>query len=227
MIIDEFFQKYNGKGVDFDGFYGYQCMDLYQQYNKEVISGPHLPANAYQVWNNFPRDLYTKIENTPEGVPQLGDVIIWNKNTGGGYGHIAVFKEGNANSFLSFDQNWPVGSICHFQNHNYTNVLGWLRPNPAIITQPIAQELTDQTLLDMGRYGWLEIQAIRGKLGDLELMNKLIGERDVTIADLTAKLASLTLHNPPETPPIEQEPLVAPIIQDIITWLKNLFVKRL
>lgn len=131
MTADAFFTKYNGKGIDFDGYYGYQCMDLYQQYNKEVVGAPYIPVPAAaDVWTKFPTTHYTKIANTPTGVPQKGDVIIWNKNAGGGFGHIAVFKDGDMMQFTSFDQNWN-GSKAHFQKHNYTYVTGWLRPKVA------------------------------------------------------------------------------------------------
>lgn len=128
MTTSEFFTKWNGKSLDFDGFYGYQCMDLYQQYNKDVVVAPYVPSPfAKDVWNNYPKNFYTRIANTPNGVPQKGDVVIWGGGVNGGAGHIAVFYQGNVYSFTSFDQNWN-GQYCHFQSHNYNYVLGWLRP---------------------------------------------------------------------------------------------------
>lgn len=131
MTASEFFAKYNGKGIDFDFYYGFQCMDLWQQYNKEVFGGPHVPAPyAKDVWlkDLYPKNLYTKIPNTPTGIPQKGDVVIWSGAANGGPGHIALFYQGDVMKFTSFDQNWPTGSVCHFQPHNYNYVLGWLRP---------------------------------------------------------------------------------------------------
>ena len=175
MTFDEFLTKYNGKLVDFDGFYGGQCMDLYQQYNREVISGPHIPANAYQVWDNYPKDFYDKIENTPEGMPQKGDVVIWNQNTGGGFGHIAIATGNETDTtsmFESFDQNWPIGSTCHYQRHSYNSVYGWLRPKnlPQLPNQPSPTlQFTDQTVIPKELLGTGDdkvIQAIRGLLKD-------------------------------------------------------------
>lgn|SRR3990167_4795648 len=138
MVIQEFFDKWNSKGIDFDSFYGFQCMDLAHQFavdvNKQDI--PSAPA-AKDVWNKNCSG-YDKIKNTPEGVPQKGDIVIWGTEIGQ-YGHIAVFDHGDSNSFTSFDQNWPVGSLCHYQNHSYKGVLGWLRIKSAIITQPTPQ----------------------------------------------------------------------------------------
>src|SRR3990167_6804339 len=171
MVIQEFFDKWNSKGIDFDSFYGFQCMDLAHQFavdvNKQDI--PSAPA-AKDVWNKNCSG-YDKIKNTPEGVPQKGDIVIWGTEIGQ-YGHIAVFDHGDSNSFTSFDQNWPVGSLCHYQNHSYKGVLGWLRLKSAIITQPITQipaipVINDQTRIPGKLLGWgedLEIQQIRGIL---------------------------------------------------------------
>lgn len=173
MNLQEFIQKYHGKGVDFDGWYGFQCMDLYQQYNKEVVGGPHIPANASDVWTNYPVNLYQRITNEPNNFPNPGDVVIWNNNVGGGYGHIAVVVDATSISFTSFDQNWPPGSVSHLQNHNYNNVLGWLRPQNGIIT-PSGEIMNDQTKIPAGLLNSAdypvtedkEIQQIRGLLGD-------------------------------------------------------------
>lgn len=164
MTVQEFFDKYNNKGVDYDGYYGFQCMDLAHQFAVEVVGQdiPSAPA-AKDVWQ---KDCpgYEKITNTPDGVPQKGDIVIWGAEVGP-YGHIAVFDHGDINSFTSFDQNWPVNSLCHLQNHSYKGVLGWLRPKRAIIPQVIAQpEITDQTKIP--QINDMEVQAIRSVLND-------------------------------------------------------------
>lgn len=129
MTYSDFKTKYIGHGIDFDHFYGFQCMDLAEQYNKEVIgSTSKLGGNAKDVWTNYPFTLYTKITNTPTGVPKPGDIVIWGAMPGNPYGHIAIFDNGNTNTFTSLDQNWPVNSITHLQSHNYNYVLGWLHP---------------------------------------------------------------------------------------------------
>src|SRR3990167_10245626 len=118
-----------------------QCVDLANAYIKYVLG---LPIIEYTNAVDFPSkadDKYDYILNTPEGIPQEGDLVIWS----GTYGHIAIFIEGDANRFTSFDENFPTGSPCHVQEHTYSNVLGWLRPKNSVITaQPIAQ-WSDQT----------------------------------------------------------------------------------
>ena len=58
MTFDNFITKYNGKFIDFDGYYGYQCVDLARQYIKDVLGyAPYtaMPsaANAKTIFNNF------------------------------------------------------------------------------------------------------------------------------------------------------------------------------
>lgn len=142
MTVQEFLTKYNGKGIDYDGYYGFQCMDLANQYNKEVVGAPRLTGNAVDVWNTYPQTHYDRIANTPTGVPLKGDILIWSQGVGQ-YGHIAVFYQGDMLKFTSFDQNWPVGSICHFQPHNYNYLLGWLHPKtvPPVPQVPVGDDI--------------------------------------------------------------------------------------
>lgn len=138
MTFDAFIAKYDGKGIDWDGQFGNQCVDLYRQYAKEVLGFPQSPPvpGAKDVWNTYLADKYERIDNTPSGVPQKGDIVIWGAKYGP-FGHIAVFLEGDASKFKSFDQNDPVGTKCHIQEHkSYTGVLGWLRPR----VQPPVEE---------------------------------------------------------------------------------------
>ena len=135
MTFDEFVTKWNGKLLDYDNTYGGQCVDVYRQYLKEVLEVPQSPpvVGAADIWTSYRKEDFNQIKNTPEGIPQKGDIVIWNKYASGGYGHVGIFKEGDANRFTSFDENWPIGSKCHLQEHNYTNVLGWLHSKKAVI----------------------------------------------------------------------------------------------
>lgn len=182
MTYQEFVDKYNNKGIDFDGAYGFQCMDLAHQYANEVCGHDFAPAPAAKdVWNQDPSG-YDKIANTPEGVPTKGDIMIWGVGVGP-YGHIAVFDHGDTNTFTSFDQNWPLNSLCHLQNHNYNGVLGWFHPqNSAIIPQPITQEITDQTKLETKSDGTIEWQVVKSLLEDRKTS---IVSKDQHIDDLT------------------------------------------
>ena len=162
MTLQEFINKWNNKGIDFDGYYGDQCMDLMHQYLVDVLGiadGRTLAAadakTVYLNFNNiFNHQLFEKIANTPTGVPKAGDIILWGTGIGP-YGHVAIFVSGDANKFKSFDQNFPTGSKCHIQDHTYTGVLGWLRYKAPI--NPCAE------MLENAQDELIEIRASRDK----------------------------------------------------------------
>lgn len=135
MTFDEFIAKWSGKPVDFDGVYPNQCMDLMHQYvyevlgisDKKVLAAPL----AYQAYTNNWSGYFTKIDNTPTGIPQKGDILFFGTKIGTA-GHVCIVRDASLNSFNSFDANWPVGSLPHIQTHMYTGVLGWLRPKAQV-----------------------------------------------------------------------------------------------
>lgn len=129
LTLEEFVLTYSGKGIDYDGHYGYQCVDLYRQYVADALGFPqNIPViGAADLWTSYQPAHYERIANTPEGVPMPGDIIVWGREFGP-FGHVGVFLFGNVKRFVSFEQNFPAGSVAHLQIHNYLGVLGWLRP---------------------------------------------------------------------------------------------------
>lgn len=120
-----------------------QCFDLAFNWcdflNIPRDSIRHL--NAYQIFTQPNPDTgqyWDLIGNTPTGVPQIGDLVIWGTSVGPA-GHVAIFKEGDTNSFRSEDQNWSGIQKARLINHSYSGVLGWLRPKSAVIAQPTVQ----------------------------------------------------------------------------------------
>lgn len=132
MYIDDFFRKYDGKAIDRDGAYGAQCMDLYNEFQQEVMGvKPKGAAYAKLVWDTYDTSHFTKIVNTPDFVPQLGDIAVWTADkSNNSLGHIGICTgKGDINSFESFDQNWEYKQYCRFVWHNYYGgFAGVLRP---------------------------------------------------------------------------------------------------
>lgn len=136
MSLQAFIDKYLGKQVEFHS-YGTgaqnQCIDLSNQYIKEVLDlTPIIGTNAKDVGSKFNKDQFDWIVNTPEAIIQRGDIPVWNGNVGGGAGHIAIALEGGIDSFKSLDQNWSQVERVTLENHNYNNVIGWLRPKGGV-----------------------------------------------------------------------------------------------
>ena len=123
---NQFVSKYSGKKVDFDGYYGGQCVDLFRQYCQEVLGVPQPKGvrGAAQFWENFSSDPvlqqnFIQIPNTLTFVPQKGDVMIWTRKAGNGYGHVAMVDSANVLWFTSFDQNWRKLNVSELTRHNY------------------------------------------------------------------------------------------------------------
>lgn len=134
MTFDKFVSTYNGKGTDYDGAYGVQCVDLIKLYLDKVFgikAGSW--GNAKYYWLNFEKiselkNNFTKISNTASFIPKKGDIMVWNGNMGSGCGHVAICTgEGTTSYFYSYDQNWN-GKKMHKVKHGYDNVYGVLRP---------------------------------------------------------------------------------------------------
>ena len=146
MYLQDFFNKYNGKKVDWDKAYGAQCVDLFRYFCSEVleISQPKAVKGAKDFWGNYSSDAilksnFDKIANTPTFKPQFGDIAVFYNGT---YGHISICTgKGTTSKFESFDQNYPTGSACHFEQHDYKTFYGVLRPkNQSKLIAPVQSE---------------------------------------------------------------------------------------
>lgn len=141
MNHEEFIQKWNGRYCDFDGHWGFQCMDLLRQYEQEVhgvkpYEAIPAAANAKQCFYNFRENqYYRKIINGKLNVPKKGDIVFWGYYPGvtGWAGHVGIFDSGDLYTIIAFNQNYPTGSPCLMRRfgynkyfHGYRGVLGWL-----------------------------------------------------------------------------------------------------
>lgn len=135
MTFDEYFKKKVNTYTDYDGIYGVTCFDLANDYCANVLSGKAFVGKyAWEIYAKFDnqpsKNLFTRIANTPEFVPQKGDIIIWAQSLNGDAGHVAICNgEGDITWFKSYEQNWTGnGDRCTLIKHNYNHVLGVLRP---------------------------------------------------------------------------------------------------
>jgi uncharacterized coiled-coil protein SlyX len=170
MTLQQFIAEFTNVGIDNDHAYGNQCVDLYDAYCAYVINCPIILVNgAINIFDNYPTAYFDRIANSPDPnlFPHFGDVVIWGAMGNNPYGHVAVCINANSTSFTSFDQNWPPGSTCHQQNHNYDNVIGWLRPKTMTggedMNTPETNEILYKTVLGRSQ----------GTVGDAGAANNL------------------------------------------------------
>ncbi|MHB7917873.1 SH3 domain-containing protein [Staphylococcus borealis] len=127
-----------GKGWDFDLSYGWQCFDLANMYWYKLFGHGLKGLGAADIpnANDFTNEA-TVYQNTPEFKAEEGDIVIFSRKYGGGYGHVAIVLNGNYdgsyNQFLSLDQNWFGGGLSKTEVaqriiHNYDFPMWFIRP---------------------------------------------------------------------------------------------------
>ena len=142
MTYDQFQKKYLGVAVDYDGVAGVQCVDLVDQYLKDVfgITGVYCSGarELFTKFNSYPALVknFTKIADSKSFVVKKGDILIWD---GGTWGHCGLGTgKGNVDWFESLEENTygkhePTQLVKHYFNGksgaDYVNpFLGVLRP---------------------------------------------------------------------------------------------------
>lgn len=123
-----------GKGWDFDKVYGYQCFDSVNYYWYKLFGHGLKGAGAADIpnVNNFTNEAKV-YQNTPSFLAKPGDVVVWNRNYGGGYGHVAVVISATLNSFVVIEQNWLGGGlnkteVATKRTKSYDNPMWFIRP---------------------------------------------------------------------------------------------------
>lgn len=158
----EFINKYNGTFVEkVDASSPNQCFDLAIAWCEalglplSVFSGL---MYAYQIWEPstvMAMENFERIPNTPDAVPQAGDIVVWDKKFNGTAGHVGI-ATGNfsdTTKFQCFEQNDPTGSNSHLKDYNYNHVVGWLRYKESPSDNALAEclrlhkQLVDETVL--------------------------------------------------------------------------------
>ena len=135
MKFTAFVKKYLGKKIDFDGVYGVQCVDLIDQYIRDVLElSIGYYGNAKTWWTNRNKSEWLKSNFyfiTPGYKPnevKPGDIGV---RTSGDYGHIFIIKAQNGNKLTIYDQNAGgsgEGMTERVIDYNSTKVNGILRP---------------------------------------------------------------------------------------------------
>jgi hypothetical protein len=104
--------------------------------------------------------------------------------------------------------------------------------NEILNPPPSAPQINDQTIIDLGQYGQLEVQAIRGKMGDLVRLQTQAQDLDhqlqtklALIADLEYKISYLEVElkqasqKPPEAPIPSQTPETSVVVPSEVSSL--------
>lgn len=102
-----------GKWVDFDGVYGMQCVDLVKDFVKEFhgVSLGSFSGSAIAGWETGSpfSEKWKKVKYTEGRIPQLWDVIFFDKTPKMPYGHVAIALTGTKARLAILEQNGKTG----------------------------------------------------------------------------------------------------------------------
>lgn len=91
MSYQTFKNKWNGRRVDYDKVYGYQCVDLIKQYLAEEYGlKPGAWGNAIDYWYSTNAEILKKFDRLSTSSARQGDIVIFKGVNGNPYGHIGI-----------------------------------------------------------------------------------------------------------------------------------------
>lgn len=151
MTYQEFKDKYNGQYVDVDGYpkeWKWQCFDLVQLYNIEVLNVPDYVLAGCGVVKNMlygekRKQLDEYFDEVDTRAMEQGDVCIWDE---GAAGHIAIYDHYDGTNCWYFSQN-PNPSqimIVNMQGHHAFRRKKETPPLPPVTDNVERDEYKDQ-----------------------------------------------------------------------------------
>ncbi|QBX23739.1 lysin [Streptococcus phage Javan146] len=127
-----------GVGVNYDGAYGTQCVDLPFWICGKFFGRP-INGNAIDLLNSAKSSGYQVIYCSPGVYPKAGDIFVMHSVAYNGidYGHTGlVIEDSNGSSMKTIEQNIDGnadalinGAPARYNTRNFSNMVGWIRPN--------------------------------------------------------------------------------------------------
>ena len=196
MTFKDFLSQYNGQSnVGNTTINKGQCVGLVAVWI-DALGLPHVWGNACDLFANADEQFFDKILNTPDAIPQAGDIIVWSAKFNGTVGHTGIATgTGDTKSFEAFVQNDPLGSNCHIKayNNNYFAVTGWLRPK--------STQLDSQTIILQQSDAFIAIctklnlpankDIVLAELDKLITMQDAVMQKDKQIQDAQTQITNL------------------------------------
>ena len=124
--------QHTDKYMDYDNWYGAQCVDLYDFYTTGFVGGQAIMVNnAEDIWYSHDANVYTQIDRAQ--IPHMGDVAVWGRGTYTPGSHVGIIIGDNGDGTVKTLSN-NATSAGNKGNSAIVNIskaalLGYLRPN--------------------------------------------------------------------------------------------------
>jgi len=114
-----------GKGLDYDGVYGAQCVDLIKYYYAYLGVSAVSGNGCDYAWNSLPSG-WSRVQG---GKPQPGDILVYSGNSSNPYGHVAIYESDRVHYHQNFNGHSYVEKVTYMYNGLGNPYWGYIRPN--------------------------------------------------------------------------------------------------
>lgn len=141
MTYSDFKNEWNGRRIDYDHVYYYQCVDLILEYAKELKGiATGVWGNAIDYWQHTSPALLNGFDMVSGTDARQGDIVVLYGLAGNPYGHIGICDSADGSSVRLLEQNGATGNgsgtgrdaISVWRSIAKTRIAGLLRPKAAI-----------------------------------------------------------------------------------------------
>lgn len=173
VMLQQFVATENSQALDYDGILADtgQCVQLVSYYCLNVLGITPPSLNAVDWWNDYAStpvlvSNFDRIGYNANSLPLAGDIVVFGASESINsplYGHIDIaISVGAPSGYTGFDSNWGGDynaqgyPIAHQVQHNYTDVLGYLRIKESTM-EPFNQgDLENFLIATLGSEYWLQ-----------------------------------------------------------------------
>ena len=115
-----------GQGIDYDGQYGNQCVDLIMAYYAFLGVSPSGGNGGDYAWNTLPSG-WSRVQG---GTPQPGDILVYSGNSNNSYGHVGIYGRNGVHYHQNFNGcSYVVKASGYAYNQIDNPYWGYIRPN--------------------------------------------------------------------------------------------------
>lgn len=121
--------------VDYDGYYGAQCVDLYRQYCKDMYGittlemlGDGGARDIYLKYDQFPNEkkYFIQLDAKNHIYAKTGDIAIWDATPTNPFGHVAIVVDDQLSKILVLEQDGFKQDGAKLALRDKENLLGYL-----------------------------------------------------------------------------------------------------
>lgn len=129
----EWVQSQIGVGIDYDGVYGNQCVDLIKAYY-HYLGVDAVRGNGKDYANNSLPEGWSRVEG---GTPEKGDILVYGESASNEYGHVAIYESDYETYHQNFNGHAYVEKVTSYRYNGLSNSYwGYIRPDWAGAAEP-------------------------------------------------------------------------------------------